>query len=70
MLGMALFSRLAGRLCGLAAILLVSGCASFGGRSAETAPSWTQPWREKTEDTNGVGLDARAKDIERNLGIY
>jgi len=46
-----------------------AGKADADAKSDE-GTSWTESWRERSGNIKGFGLDSRAKEIERNLGVY
>lgn len=59
-------------LCGV--LGLTPGCALWpkkegDAKSGKDTP-WTESWRERSGNIKGFGFDSRAKEIERNLGVY
>jgi len=50
--------------------LSICGCQNSPGNSSQSS-AWTDPWRRGDNTSKGsVGIDARAREIERNLGVH
>ncbi len=60
----------------LTTLLLSAGCAGWHrstepARDADEVPATAaDPWRPRVRIPGGFGVDARAREIERNLGIH
>jgi hypothetical protein len=54
----------------LVAIPLLSGCNAWKPPATGPEEPWTKSWRTKTDTTSNFGVDTRAREIERNLGVY
>lgn len=49
--------------------LSTCGCQNWPNDASQTS-AWTDPWRRGGDTSKGsVGVDARAREIERNLGV-
>ena len=66
-------SRTAVQLLAIAMLLLgVAGCQRWNWRGSgygNDTPRWGEKLRTPTEAGQSAGLDSRAKEIERNLGV-
>ena len=55
----------------LCACLIANGCASWGpGSQNVQKPSSSDAWELREPRGGMFGLDSRARDIERNLGVH
>lgn len=60
------------RLLSCAAVALIAGCQTWNWRGAgygEQAGSWTKNLRPPADEEKLSGFDAKARDIERSLGV-
>jgi hypothetical protein len=46
---------------------LMAGCANWSSGPVPKGSSWTERWRAGT--TQAFGVDKRAREIEKNLGV-
>ena len=61
------FHRIPWAVCLIVASCLLSGCCCGSPRTGQPAASWTQRWQG--QKTDAFGVDARARQIEKNLGV-